>query len=105
MARRGYKTQQRSADERRKLYETVVGKWARGSSLPLVFADNSDSDLASIEAQVPEGRRKDFEFVRVPKYRPHGPGATEKLPSGARLDMGRIEAQRRETEGNDPSSR
>lgn len=86
LAKRGLRAQQRNETERRLMYETVVRRWAIGSTLPVVFAENSGADLTSLEAQVPAWRRGQFEFLSVRN-------PTEKLPPRARPDLGRLEAR------------
>ena len=83
---RGLRQQQRNQTERREMYEKVVRHWAVASNVNVIFAENSGADLASIEAQVPPWRAHRFEFLRVERF-------AEKLPSRARPDVGRLEAQ------------
>jgi hypothetical protein len=71
--------QQRSEAERRRTYERSVRHWARSSSVPIVFADNSGADLQSLRDQVPRARQRTFEFLTVPN-------------AGRTQDIGRLEA-------------
>jgi hypothetical protein len=86
LAKRGMKQQQRNTTERREMYEQVVRHWAVASNVPVIFAENSGADLASIAAQVPPWRRERFEFLNVPRH-------VEQLPPKAKPDVGRLEAQ------------